>query len=277
MPTYSESESGVETGHPIELYTLELPTATYRMTSYGEDVEFDGETYEAIPIGRGSAEVVAVGQPRELTVTLPRDHEASLALLGSGIPPRTSILTITRTHDLSDSQQLWRGHVSSCSFESEYVRLRVPSAVEDAFKTRLPIAIAQRSCNHMLYDSGCGASPNNGANFVSTAMSAQSGTSITVASMSGKPDGWAQFGYIERTSDGERRSVLEHAGNILTLDVPFGAFVAGQAVRVNRGCAHTITACKDDFDNVLNFGGIPDMPEGGNPTSPTGLGTIQQG
>jgi hypothetical protein len=140
----------------------------------------------------------------------------------------------------------------------------------------LPFAVASRTCNHAHYDNGC-QEPRGGANQISPTVASVSadGLTITISSIGGKPDQWAQFGEIVRVADGERRLVRSQIGTALVIDRRFLTLANGNALEVHAGCDHTVETCRDKFDNVTNFGGHPDLPVG-NPTAPAGLGTIVQ-
>ena len=61
---------------------------------------------------------------------------------------------------------------------------------------------------------------------------------------------------------GAQAEVLAHAsGGDFTLYLPMGAPIqVGDTFTVTRGCRKTLEACRDDFDNVINFRGFPHVP-----------------
>lgn len=281
MTTFAEDETSVSDSRPIELYDFDLVTTIHRLTSADADVVFGGNLYTAVPISRGNTTEVALGQVRETIVSLPVNHAVAQELIGNGIPPRTARLTITQLQQTSnETRRVWRGEIlgvttSGGEDDGGIARLRVPNATDQAFSVALPFAVASKVCNHALYDAGC-ALPRDPAFRVTPTVASINGIELVVSTMSGKPDQFAQFGEVLRVADGERRSVLSQLGTTITLDVPFRTLLVGDALEVWAGCDHTVeSGCRDKFNNVINFGGHPELPIG-NPTAPTGFGVIVQ-
>lgn len=283
--TYDEYEASPQSGDPVWLYTFVTPTETYRLTSAEEDVTF-GSLFTATPIDMGDTTIVSMGQVRETTVSLSLDHPLSEVLIANGIPPRDVLLTVDRYHrGAATSKRTWRGYVSSCQVDGQFARIRIPNATDDKFSVQLPIAVAQRACNHVLYDRGCTVDRDyltyaTQGYLVAAAAVSQTGTTLVVDNMDDDtatphPDQWAQFGEVRRVSDGERRSILSHVGTTLLLDMPFGTLVAADDLEVYAGCDHEVATCLSKFDNVPNFGGHPDMPTY-NPSAPSGFGVSVQ-
>lgn len=281
--SYDASETGIQTGTPVELYTIESSLWTYRFTSYDEDVAFGGITFASIPISRGQVEVSSLGNLRELTLTMPADHEMIGRLRSNGIPVRGVRLTISRYHVTAGvgllpgvpiTRNLWHGEVSTIESDEQYARIRVPLLLDEQINVHLPIARGQRTCNHRLYSTGCGIARHHLFCVTPTVLTV-SGVTLVVSSMSGQADGWAKHGEVVRLYDGERRSILEQVGTTLTLDMPFAELDSGDAIEVWAGCNWLVETCRDKFNNVVNFGGHPHFPES-NPTAPSGYGVIAQ-
>jgi uncharacterized phage protein (TIGR02218 family) len=277
--TYDARETSVQGGQPVEIFDIVLPEETYRFTSYGEDVEFGGETYTAVAIGCGPRELVQLGKVREVTITLAIDNALAASLRANGIPPIDALVTIRCFHvgDL-ESRQLWKGYIGGTSTDEKHALLRVPNLSDEVFNRGLPVLVAQRTCPHMLYDTGCGVDEDSFKITPTVSSVSSDGTEIVVSSISGNPDAWAQDGKVVRATTGEARSVLEQTGTTITIDVPFRALQVGDTLNLFAGCDHTIAGprgCLELFNNVLNFGGDPEMPAD-NPSAPTGLGVSVQ-
>lgn len=286
--TYHEFETSVSSAAPVEIYTIDTGTTTYRFTSAPEDVSVSAQTYTAIAISRGPTDGVPLGQVRELEITLPVDHALSQLLIGNGIPPRDVLVTVERYHGTSAVRRIWRGYVEQCETGDQYAHLRVPKSTDREFGVRLPIAVAQPACNHVLYDEGCTISRDymvyetQGWMVAATVVS-QTAATLVVSNMNNAaaaahPDQWARFGEVRRQSDNERRSILSHIGTTLVLDVPFLDLDAGDDLEIYAGCDHSINGpdgCgPQKFDNVLNFGGHETLPDS-NPSAPAGFGSTE--
>ena len=281
--TYDTSERSTQDGEPIEIYSFALATTTLRYTSHPEDVTVSSQTYTAIPISRDPANIMVIGQVRELTVTIPVDLALAQTLIGNGIPPRDIVVTIERYHPGTAIRRIWRGAVDRLETDGVFARLTVPNLMDRAFMVRLPLVTSQRLCVHDLYDTGCAVDREYAIYQTEPFMTAceavsQSGTALVVSNMNGpgavpRDDQWARYGEVRRSSDGERRSIVAQVGATLTLDMPFASIAAGDDLEVYAGCDHSVETCRDKFANVANFGGHPQLPNA-NPHAPTGYGVM---
>lgn len=257
--TFETTEKSIQDGHPRELYTFVIGNGTYTLTSSKEDETFGGITYVATPgLSRGNAAESPLGNARELVVTLPVNHAIVASLIG--LPPRKASLTILRFHDATDSAyQVWIGGIEETTTEigddEPYARLRVPSMLDLAFDVDMPMLHASRTCQHNLYGPGCQA-VRGGAN---VSVLAVSGVLVTLAI--GDPDGFLDGGEIVRINDNEARTIVEQIGNVVRVDVPFPTLAIGETVNIVPGCDGQPTTCRDKFNNMVNFGGHPLLPE----------------
>jgi hypothetical protein len=282
--TFDEDERSVSRNRPIDLYTITTPTVTYQLTSHVQDVTYGGATYTALTMSRSDLQVAENLNGQELVVYLPISHALVQRFASRGVPEREVQVTLLRLQEKSgQAQQQFSGFVVGMSCDANVAMLRAPSITDDAMKVRLPVVRAQRLCNHVLFDARCnpGDGPARAAFTVNTTIVSQttaaSGTTLVVASMGGQPSGWAAAaGEAIHTTTGERRQVLAQTGTTLTIDQPFFAATAGDAVAVSASCNHTVAQCRDKFANVANFGGHPEMTNSIDPWKPKGIGVIVQ-
>lgn len=121
----------------------------------------------------------------------------------------------------------------------------------------------------MLYGGACGASPIT--HRVQGAVSGVSGAAITVPSAAGFATGHFAGGYATWQAGGltEKRMIVAHAGDLVTLSAVPPGLSAGAAVMLYPGCDHTLVTCEAKFANSANFGGFPFIPTknpfGGSP------------
>ena len=129
----------------------------------------------------------------------------------------------------------------------------------------------QRQCPYVLYDAEtCRTSRDPGK--VETTVASMSGSTMNIVSNGGRADGHFSGGYVSWASPQghvEERMVLSHTGTALQLTFPFSEDPTGDAVVVYAGCKHTTTDCSTKFNNLINYGGMPYIPEkhpfGNNP------------
>lgn len=267
MPPFDDFELSVQDSTPIELYTFVTPTTTYRLCSYHKDVSFGGNTFTAVPKSRSVLQVVDLADDQfDASVELPATH-ALVQHYSNGVPPYEVACTIQRYQPSSGiALQMWFGYVTALNFRGRMGSFRIPSGLADALQMDCPSVLAQRLCNHVLYDARC-TKLRTDFDVITTisAISADGRTITTVASVPAAIGTvpYALHGEILHTSTGERRTITaQPALNQFTIqcEFPNASLAIGHAVTVFAGCDHTVTQCRDKFANVVNFGGHPDMP-----------------
>jgi uncharacterized phage protein (TIGR02218 family) len=277
VSTYDDNERSVSQNRPIDLYTITTPTKTYRLTSHVVDVFYAGNTYTTATASRGNLQISQDLTGREMIVYLPISHELVQRFCATGIPEHGVQVTLLRMQQVSGQAiQQWSGFAQSIAIDGHTALVRVPSVSDDAMKIRLPVISAQRLCNHTLYDSLCALDRAGFAiNPPTIYIAAQSGNTVTLSTIAGRPDHHFQFGEALHDS-GQRRMVIEQVGAVLTLNAPFVGANNGDGLIVYAGCDHAISTCFSKFGNVANFGGMPDLNASINPWAPKGLGIVTQ-
>lgn len=274
--SYDSDETSVESGLPQELYTITTPTTVYRLTSSEQDVTWSSNVYEADVVSRGSVAPANMNEARELTISLPLDHDVAQSLLASGIPEQNISFVLARIHPTASSaREQWRGFVDGVSTDDQYLRLRVMRDITNALAVQLPIAKGSRLCQHMLFDAGC----KLDRTFFQALLTVDSvsDTTLTVTWAGTPPDPyWANGGDIVTISGSEKRSVISQSTTTIVVNHPFKTNVVGTSLSISAGCDRSIDDhCRDKFDNVVNFGGHPHLPDN-QPTVPNGYGVIVQ-
>jgi uncharacterized protein len=289
--TFDTDERSTSGNRPTDLYTIVTTTKTYRLTTNLTDISLGGNTFTALTVSRGNNALQPDSGQNELIIYLPISHPLVQSYTATGIPEQNVQVTVQRLQSVSgQAQQVWTGFAQSLSVDGRTAMLRVPSVTADAFKTQLPVIGAHVLCNHRLFDVGC--APNPGGEYptgagsgtggplqsafqVATTISSVSadGLTITLSSVGGQPDLWAQFGRLI-LSTGESRRIIVQIGNVITLTVPFPALTTN--VTLEAGCPHNIQACQSKFNNFMNYGGHPYITAVVDPWHPNGLGIIQQ-
>jgi len=257
---FIDDEKSVSASAPVELITITLPTTVFRYTNYDSDYVFGGNTYLAITGLRSSVTCTSTGSVQEVVLEMPvstpfvRQHALASPL------PAEMFVEIRRVQGVSgQSRIVWDGKIASVRTEGRMASLRIPSLMEEAIATQIPSVHFQVLCNHPLYSPRCGIlRQTQGFDFTPTVLSA-SGLTVTVSSIFSKPDGWFDAGEIIRTSDGERRAVLSQVGTVLTLEHPFSSAPFPFATTLMTGCNKSVLTCRDKFNNVINFGGFPNI------------------
>lgn len=241
---------------PLELYEFLQGATAWRYTSGDRAVTHLGHEYLPRAIARKEIRHSQEESTGSVELTLPKTDPVALLFRGH-LPPRPLSLTIWRVQrqDLLGGA-IFTGSVSSVSFEGAIATLKC-APLEELLNRPAPGLVFQSQCNWVLYGAGCGVSA---AAFRHSGHVARiEGLALHVAGVGGKPDGWFRAGYV-LSAAGDRRFVVNHTGEVLTLNAPFDGLAVGDLVSVYAGCQRTEADCQERFDNLDRFFGFPRMP-----------------
>ena len=266
--TWLQDEESVHDGSAAMLFEFVAPNTTYRYTSHSVDVSFGGDTYTAVTISHTALASSTAGDPSSLEIEL----EVSAQLVTDfafSIQERSVSLTMTSLHlDSGFGSVVWIGDGLSFSIKGRKAAIRSQSILENLLDRDLPSLVYQSQCQHEFGD-GAGdnrckitpaASPGNGYLLVTTVATIVSEREITVTTIDGNPNDFFTAGKVIRTSDGEQRTITSQLGTTLLLEWGFPALSATDGITLIAGCNRKLATCRDDFNNVINFGGTPHMP-----------------
>lgn len=270
---YPEDEESVSGSRPIWLYTFTTPLTTYRHTNATVALVYGGNTYTPLAITHDDLTGSGIGDPADLALEIPWNAQVAIDNL-YGIMPYKCHVSVFRYQQVSAvAIRLWEGPVTEVEKAGARTKLRIPSTVSDALETPIPAKSFQSNCGHQLFDTVTCKVVLDASRVVNTTIATIStdGRTLTLASIGAKPDGWAQNGVLVRNTDGERRVVERQVGTTITLYLPFRALAVGNSVTQQQGCKRTHIACRDDFNNIKNYGGHPfirdeDIFDAGFPT-----------
>jgi len=261
---YETIEESPYSGSPVELYEFARGTVEFwRYTSADTDQSYFGSEYDAIAIQRNSFEMSQNVEAISLTITLP--VTAAFPQMYIAAPPSDPIsFTLRRFHDGdTDVVSIWIGRVINVEFKEEVVEIMCES-IYTSLKRPTLRRLYSRSCPHVLYDVSVGSCRADKNSFKTTAtLSAASGLTLTSASFGAFANGYFTGGFVENLSGGHtnRRYITNHVGNDITLNLQLTGAAAGLSVDAFPGCAHNLNDCNSKFNNIVNYGGMPWIPE----------------
>lgn len=255
-------------GRPVELYKFTYgPNSqdTFRYTDGESPIIYLGETFVPLPIQRGPTSNTGTLDKTTLEVTMP--HTAKLPQLFRIYPPGHTIgLTVLQGQVGDPDNQfiaVWVGRVISVSFEGIEAKVSAEPIVTSFRRSGLRRNY-QYQCPHALFGPQCRAS-KAAATTTATAF-AVTGRSVTLSTLLvdasryvggmvewDTPSGRVEARTILSTSTDSGRTVVFLTG------LP-SEMTAGSALRMIRGCRHTLTACEEDHNNAVNYGGDPWIP-----------------
>lgn len=264
--TFSAIETSRQKGEPVTLYLFAYSeTGRFAYTDAEQPIDYDGITYEPIPIMRDGIASSGTLDKSALAIRMPRDVE--LSELFRVYPPSQVVTLVIRQGHLSDKPEpeflvVWSGRVLSAGREGDECVVSgepVSSSLRRAGLRRH----YQLGCPHVLYGPQCRA--DRAASSVTATVASIAGTAITLSA------GWnGAFSAVKFTqglvewqnaSGGtERRKILSVSGNTLLLGGLPRDLEAGETVTALLGCNHQMSDCADLFNNIHNFGGCPWIP-----------------
>lgn len=280
--TYASIEASVAEGRPYFLYQFVEGDQVWRFTSRASAWTSAGSggteiTWEPAAVAHGDVVQTSEIERGRLELTWPLSHPFARRFLAPlGNSPVT--LTIFRGHEqvLGETVAHWKGRVVGAEVEGQRILLQAESIFSTLRRTGVR-AKYQRLCRHALYGRGCGL--DLALYWLTgrvTAISANA-LSATIPEASAQPDGWYRGGVLRFGV--QLGFITGHAGAVLTLSRPMPELATAFAtpeidpdtsepmpllVDIAPGCDLRVTTCAAKFDNLLNFGGFPEIP-GRNP------------
>lgn len=226
--------------------------------SVDESLSLGGNTFTSQPgITRGE-----ISDGREpLVVKLPSSH--AFPQMYRSISPATPVSWLQQFLDRDDNPDslrvIYKGWVKSVKFvdDGTLAELYLESVIS-GFDEVLCDDTYCVGCQVPLFGTKCGLNRNDWK--YEGTVSLVNGNQITVDGLWGGARGasWAVPGSVKFGDDW--RQVHAQSGDVLTLPIPFYEDVDGETVTVYAGCDHTITACEEIFNNVVNYRGYPWVP-----------------
>ena len=117
----------------------------------------------------------------------------------------------------------------------------------------------QINCNWQLFEPRCGLNKENFK--VTTTVTLDSTRRILTSTAFGDySDGWFVGGLVEFPAFSERRTIIEHTENKITIAYRMINLQNNDQVRVYPGCDGRAQTCRDKFGNLINFLGFPFIP-----------------
>lgn len=267
--TYAIQETSVENSRPIELILIALGLSTWAFTTSEVPVVYNGITFQPIPMSRSN--VIPTGDVNKsgLTVRLPMDNPVSELFRTQG-PSGIVTATLWQFHyGDNDYKVIWKGRIINCDWQQPWAVM----TIENVFSSLLRPGLRRKystQCSLALYSSGMGqCNVNKAARKITITVASVSGSTVAFNETVTSPLAGDYFagGFIEwidlQTGNTERRMLLasDLALKTITLNsIPLG-LAAGMSLDMYPGCDHLVDTCYLKFNNVVNFGGFPFIPQ----------------
>lgn len=260
--SFNTIEISNDTGRPIFLYSFTLGSATWRYTSSDADVLLGGYKWIAVPISDDGVKLTGEAQTDALTITAPSTIAPVQMFIGT--PPSQSIMVGIYHYHEGDTEAV-------LGYMGELIQVGQP---QPGRATLTVDAIAasmqrdglrlgwQRTCPYALYDSlTCKADKASKA--ITCKVFEITGNNVTMQGIDGLADDVLAGGFIEwthPTRGTEYRGIESQKGNVVGMFGLADGLYYGLEVKAYPGCDRTVSTCTTKFNNLGNYGGIPDMP-----------------
>lgn len=261
--TYIVTDKSIQNGNPALLFSFSRDGVGYYYNNTTQNIVYLGNTYLA-----GAISISGISQSSEIEkstidITIPRDNPFAQVAISTSAETPTSI-TVYRHHITDTDNEFvvyWKGRVSSHDFSKDAMKVNCEPIFTSVKRAGLR-ARYQKVCRHALYLRGCNVVQANYAN--AAIVTAVSGENITLQFNPNASSTYFSGGII--SYNGVQRYIASHSGVTLKLFRSFEILAAevstngNTAVTIYPGCDYTRTTCNTKFNNILNFGGFPWIP-----------------
>lgn len=272
-----------ETGErPVFLYHffVKYPDTQqdWYFTSFAESLTVGDHTYAPAPISHGELATSTRADKEELKIDAFFASGNPLALFipfAVPFPMRVEVLE-TALPSLSAPSSLFSGQVQTVQAKGKALTADCVSVI-DAMERKLPRFLLQTRCNYAVFvPETCQLDP--AAYKITGTISAINDRTITISAAAlasnapnqgtPPPDHWFAEGsvVIGTGTSKEIRTILDSAvvdstHHTLTLNRALHVNTTGAAAVVLPGCDHRALTCQNNFNNFVNFGGHPYLPQ----------------
>jgi uncharacterized phage protein (TIGR02218 family) len=259
--TYATIETSNEDGRPIFLYAFILGAATFRYTSSDADVTVDGYKWTAVAISDDGPKLTGDATSDALTITAP--NTIAPVQMFFGAPPSQPIMVKIYHYHEGDTQAVlaYVGELMQVNQPQPGTAILTCDAISASMQ-RDGLRLAwQRNCPFALYDDiTCGV--DKIAHGVPVKVADVVGNIVVLSGLNAA-DGMFDGGFIEWTHavrGTEFLAIESQKGDTCEMFGDASGLYYNLAVIAYPGCNRTTEDCTNKFNNLDNFGGVPDLP-----------------
>ena len=265
--TYAAQETSLESGQPIELYEFFAGGNFFRFTN-GETTQTRlGSDFLPAAIGRGNIKRSGPKFEAEVEIqgSLNDDTIRGFLLQWAQISPEgLATIKIYEKHltDLTEEYRvIFSGDLQSVRYDELQARI-LCKTIGDILTREGPKDTWGGPCENQFGDDYCQVVLANFQKDLNLTTLAPDGITLTFNTLGdGQINGDYIGGYVKLVSKPfDFRFVVDHVGDVVTLQQPFFAINQGDLCQIVEGCHHTIDDCNDRFANILEYGGTPYTP-----------------
>jgi len=260
--SFNTIESSNDQGRPIFLYAFILGSATWRYTSSDEDVDVNGYKWTALPISDDGVKLTGEAQTDVMQITAPA-RIAPVQMFISTPPSQPIMVNIFHYHE-GDSEAVlgYMGEVIQVG-QPEPGKATLTCDAIGASMQRDGLRLGwQRTCPYALYDAlTCQADKTTHG--IECTVFDVTGNNVTMQGIDDLADDVLAGGFMEWTHPVrglEYRGIETQKGSVLGMFGLADDLYYGLKVTAYPGCDRRWGTCQTKFNNLPNYGGVPDMP-----------------
>lgn len=260
---YDAAEESNQDGLPIELYEFRagnLPEP-WRYCSGVRDQVWRGKTYEAIAISNDGITQTGEADNNQTVITLP--DSLPLMQMFFDDPPTQPVRVIIRNRHGGTSPSApihLIAEVLSFGRRDAHMAALTVQQLTATFKRSGARMSWSRQCPHALYDKNCRVDKNDFK--VDLTVSAVERGSIYSDHLNAVTNGYLDNGFIQWTNSHgivQTRAIEHNRANRMTMFGRISGIYPGMVLSAFPGCSRTSRYCDEVFDNIDNYGGVPQM------------------
>lgn len=253
-------DTTTEDGEPVELYLFTQGTKSWRFTDGENRVFYLSQEFLTAPIERGEVVQTEDQFKGSLSLEFPRDNIFAQQFIAR-TPESPTIVTLFRgSYPNGPFEFYWKGRVSGASVDGSIVSIDCES-IFTSLKRHGLTARYEKNCRHALYSRGCQVNQNDFLTRDSVQSVNSNGIQFTMSVPTSSFEDRYFVGGICQNAQGGKRMIVAHSGSSITITRPFDDAVnAGDELSLFPGCDHSTAACSNKFNNLINFGGFPEIP-----------------
>lgn len=244
----------IELENFFELYKFTYLSQSWYYTSADHEIVYAGHTYLPAAIERGDFSKETELNNISLDITLPLVDMVKQYIANS--PVYETIVSIYLYQDPSNVLLAFQGRVTKCTFNSQGNSTTLSLDEQTALTVKLPILLIQPACNHILFGTGCGLAKSGWkVDFEVVDITTEY---LELDNLEGYAENYFTQGHAVFEND--IRWITRSYGNFLHLQMPFAGLEIGDTISTYPGCDKMPETCRDKFDNLANYLGMPYVP-----------------
>lgn len=260
--SFNPIEISNDEGRPIYLYAFNLGSATWRYTSGDTDVILNGYKWSAMPISDDGVKITGEAQTDGLTITAPNTI-APVQMFAATPPSQPVMVSIFHYHE-GDTEAV-------LGYIGELIQVGQPEPGTATLKCDALSASMQRdglrlgwqrTCPYALYDTlTCKADKT--AHMIEATVFEVTGNTVVMQGLGGVADNTLSGGFIEwehPTRGTEYRGIEQQVASTVAIFGLADGLYYGLKVKAYPGCDRLVRTCANKFNNLDNYGGVPDLP-----------------